>query len=263
MSPRNEFRLNEPGAPAEDSDAGPARDLGDAYVASRVRYYRQQAVRSFEDAQRLVVKDAVAAEEKIKQSLNSAAKSFWWAEDSSLEDRQHQLMHKIGRWKRKSLGCSLHFDGKEYVQRCPVAIAHKKMGFSIGFTATRMCSLCRHDLASDDCPHFRGQSYWVRGGADANGSCRVCVRDECKHRPDTLYRASVVGIVSAESNMVLHEVSIVRKPAQPEARLTEIPIDIQRLAAHLGPNFLPGVRVSCDQCLGDCPGFVEFQDGEQ
>ncbi len=257
MPTRNAFRMNEVGAPAEGSDAGPAKDLTDAYVASRVRSYRRQAQRSFEDAQRLVAKDSTAAEAKVQEALDASARAFWWAEDSSLEDRQHQLLHKIGRWKRRSLGCSIFFNGKTYAQRCPVAIAHKKMGFSMGFTATRICSICRSDLASDECPHFRDRSYWVRGGADADGPCRVCTQDVCKHRADTLYRVSVVGIISAQSNMVLHEISIVRKPAQPEARLTEIPIDTGELARHLGVNFLPGVSVSCDQCVGKCPGFTE------
>ncbi|MER6925456.1 hypothetical protein [Streptomyces spiralis] len=255
---RDEFRMGAAGAPAEGSDAGPAKDLIDAYMTSRVLSYRRQAKRSFEDAQRLAGKDAGAAEEKAREALDASAKAFWWAEDSPLEERQHQLMHKIGKWKRKQLGCSIFFDGKGYAHRCPVVIAHKKMGFSVGFTATRICSICRKDLASDECPHFRDRSYWIRGGADAYGPCRVCEQDPCKHRADTLYRARVVAIVSAHSNMSLHEVSIVRKPAQPEARLAEVPIDIDELASHLGPNFLPGVRLNCDQCLGKCPGFTEF-----
>lgn len=254
------FRKDEVGAPHEGDDAGPSKELIEAARTERVRSCRLQAKNSYRDAQRLASKDAAAAEEKAVQALQFAAKAFWWAEDSPLEEGQHQLMHKIGRWKRKNVGCSLSFANNAYKQRCPVAIAHKKIGLSIGFTAIRFCSICRQDLSSDACLHFRDRSYWVSGGADPEGPCRVCAGDVCSHREDTLYRAAVVGVVSEASNMVLNEISFVRKPAQPEARLTELPIDADELAEYLGPEFLSGVRVDCGKCLGECWGFAEVPE---
>ncbi|MEV7720631.1 hypothetical protein [Streptomyces sp. NPDC088184] len=255
---RNSFRRDEIGAPNEGDDAGPSRGLIEAARIDRVRWYHMQAKNSFRDAQRYAPKSAGAAEEKVVQALDFAARAFWWAEDSPLEERQHKLMHKIGRWKRKNLSCRIPFSGNTYKQRCPVVIAHKKMGLSIGFTAIRFCSICRQDLSSDACFHFRDRSYWTPGGADSGGPCRVCGGDSCDHREDTLYRAVVVGVISEAANMVLHEVSIVRKPAQPEARFAEIPIGSDELAESLGPGFLAGVQVNCDKCLGGCWGFTEL-----
>ena len=54
------------------------------------------------------------------------------------------------------------------------------------------------------------------------------------------------------------EVSIVRRPAQPEARLLGIPVSSNDLAQTLGAGFRPGIEVSCDKCLEDCPGFEEI-----
>lgn len=257
---RASIRADAPGAPMEGSDAGSADDLVQAYLESSVRLHRRQAAQAFKDAQHYKAKDPERAMAVVGTALISAARAFWWAEDSPLEERQHQLMHQIGRWKRKNLGCSLSHDGTRYTQKCPVAIAHKKIGFSIGFTAIRFCSICREDLSSDACSHFRDRTYWVRGGAHSGDPCRLCNKNSCPHRSDTLYRARVVSVIDENSKINIQEVSIVRKPAQPEARLVEIPVDLQKLAKRLGPDFLPGVRIPCNQCIEPCSGFSEIED---
>ncbi|MFC8492451.1 hypothetical protein ACFUJU_16970 [Streptomyces sp. NPDC057235] len=261
-SPNSAIRLGSPNAPIEGSDAGPSDDLVRAHLESNVRRYRRQAKQALSDAQRSV-NNPERSLRFSEISLSAAAKAFWWAEDTPLEDRQHQLMHQVGRWKRKNLGCSLTYDGVNYSQRCPIAIAHKKIGFSIGFTAVRFCSICNEDLSSENCSHFRDRSYWVRGGAVEGASCRVCHDDSCNHRPDTLYRTQVVSVVDENSGMALHEVSIVHKPAQPEARLTEIPIELNDLARKFRSSFLPGLPVSCDKCLYACEGFTGLSDNDE
>jgi hypothetical protein len=134
-----------------------------------------------------------------------------------------------------------------------VQIAHTRIGNSIGFTAQRICSLCGEDLS--ECPHLRGRTYWVRGGSWAGGDRRVCLQSSCRHKPDRLYRASVVSIIRNVD--VLREVSFVRRPAQPEARLTQIPVPLEDLKAALGPGFTPGMPVHCDRCLNDCDGIED------
>jgi hypothetical protein len=66
-------------------------------------------------------------------------------------------MHMIGRWTHDTFGCHYDFDGEEYRERCPIAIAHKRLGLSIGFVAARECSICGADLSA--CPHMRGRTY--------------------------------------------------------------------------------------------------------
>jgi hypothetical protein len=247
--------VSSPDAPIEDTDAGDSSDLGKAYVTSMIRRYRAQANRHFAGAMRLVGHDRPGAEHEARQAIDSAVRAFWWAESSEIEEAQHELMHRIGRWTRKNFGCHLGFDEEGYYRKCPLDIAHTRVGMSIGFTANRICSLCGNDLS--ECPHLPGRAYWVRGGAEATGKCRVCREASCRHRPDRMYRAEVISIVESGK---LREISFVPRPANPEARLTRIPVPTKDLAEVLGPSFIRGIAVSCDKCLGPCPGFSDFGD---
>jgi hypothetical protein len=58
--------------------------------------------------------------------------------------------------------------------------------------------------------------------------------------------------------MQLREISLVPRPAGVTTRLTELPISTKKLEEAFGPDFKPGMPVSCDKCLGDCWGFDEF-----
>jgi hypothetical protein len=56
----------------------------------------------------------------------------------------------------------------------------------------------------------------------------------------------------------VREVSLVSRPAQPEARLLSVSVPTEALRRALGSKFRVGMDVSCDQCLGDCWGFSEL-----
>jgi hypothetical protein len=244
------FRVGATGSPAEGEDAGPSADLLKSSWVANSRHYRSTALRELSRAKKLLGHNPAGSGRAVDLALHSAAKSFWWAEDTELEGESHALMHRIGKWRRKELGCWLDYGAGRYRQVCPIAIAHKRIGFSIGFIAKRHCSICGEDLS--ECPHDRSRSYWVPGGAGTTGRCRVCRATDCGHAADYLYRAPVISVVT---ELELREISVVGRPAQPEARLTELPIDLQDLGESLGPNFAPGVPVSCDKCLHQCEGI--------
>jgi hypothetical protein len=69
-------------------------------------------------------------------------------------------MDQAGAWVRETFGCQLTRSGTRYSQTCPVALAHNRIGMSIGGTARRLCSLCGDDLS--ECEHIPGISYLVR-----------------------------------------------------------------------------------------------------
>jgi len=242
--------LNAGLSPSEGSDAGSDEDLRAASLARRVRLYRTQALKEAADGRRLLGHSRSGADASMRRALEAAARAFWWAEDTELEQRQHELLHRLGRWTRRNLGCELSFDGKRYAQACPVAIAHKRFGNSVGYVGRHECSICGCDLS--ECEHIVGRSYWIRGGPLDRRACAMCLRMNCTHSPNRLYRVPVIRIVR---DAQLHEISIVARPAQPEARLTELPIETAALKAALGPEFTVGMSVSCDKCLGDCWGF--------
>lgn len=241
-------------------EAGSSEDLHAKYMADQVTNRLQNADGLLAGAQAIMRKhpnhqDRMRAERAARQALQSYAGALNWAEDTDDEDRVHRQLDGAGRWVRKTFGCHLHYDGAGYSQRCPVALGHNRIGLSVGGAATRTCSICGHDLS--DCEHRRGIAYMVPGGVSELGWCRVCLkRDDCDHRPDQEYRAGVVAIIE---KMELEEVSVVSKPAHPDARFSAVPISPQELKDHLGPGFTVGMPVNCDRCLTDCDGLARHE----
>ena len=240
-------------APDEGSDAGDDADLEHARVLAVIGEYRSAANHHFKSAKSLIGRNRASAESQARRAIDQATRAFWWAEDTPLEDREHHLMHAIGRWTRRHFGCRYPFDGAAYARTCPIDIAHKRFGVSVGFIGQRVCSICGDDLS--ECPHIRGRSYWVRGGPGAAGLCPVCLQDRCPHSRDRLYRVAVYAMVT---RMQGRKASWVSRPADPEARMLAIPVSPEVLRERFGPSFKLGTPVSCDKCLGDCWGFDEL-----
>lgn len=197
--------------------------------------------------------DLVAeAEASGRAALATLASALNWAEDTESEDEAHEKLDEAGRWVRETFGCHIEQSGSNYWQTCPVALGHNRIGLSIGGVATRICSLCGGDLS--ECEHLPGAAYMVPGGPTDLGWCRVCLqKDGCEHKPDETYR---VGVASIIVDIELTEVSLVGKPANPDARLTRVPIDASKLRDSLGPDFVLGMRVNCDKCLSPCTGLI-------
>jgi hypothetical protein len=192
------------------------------------------------------------AERDAREGLRLYAGSLDWAEDTQWEDEAHRRMDGAGRWVRSTFGCNLARTGSSYKQTCPVAIAHNRLGLSVGGVArVRLCSLCGNDVS--ECEHLPQTAYLVPGGQDDLGWCRVCLKESCNHSPNEEYRVSVVSIIR---EMEVEEVSLVSKPAHPEARFVEIGIPASDLLAELGEGFVPGMDVSCDKCLKPCSGLI-------
>lgn len=188
--------------------------------------------------------------------LERYARALDWAEGGPLEAGCHERLDAAGRFVLSTFGCSLGRSGADYFQSCPVALAHNRIGFSVGGVATRVCSLCGGDLS--ECDHMRGRSYLVPGGRTELGWCRVCLkRDDCEHLPGEVYRVGVVAIIK---QMDVEEVSIVGRPAHPEARPTRIGVQHSELVSALGPSFQAGMRVDCHRCASPCEGLIQHED---
>jgi hypothetical protein len=234
--------------PAVGSD----EDLRAEYRQGQVLARREVGIRLLTEAiQRLENADIQGGERAARQALASLRASLDWAEDSELEDGAHRRLDAAGMWVRRTFGCLLERRGQEYKQTCPVALGHNRIGLSVGGIAYRTCSLCGQDVS--ECEHLPGTAYLVPGGAEQLGWCRVCLKTECDHLPVERYRASVVAIIT---EMELEEVSIVPKPAHPEARIHAVGVSVSELRAALGPGFRPGMDISCDRCLSRCGGLI-------
>lgn len=239
-------------------EAGDDSGLRQAYLQSRIDGRRREGEDQLRKARALLAggparQGKQRAERDARAGLFALARSLDWAEDGPDEDASHRRLDEAGRWVRESFGCSLHREGTSYSQDCPVALAHNRIGFSVGGIATRVCALCGQDLS--ECEHQRGKAYLVPGGTEPLGWCRVCGCEcGCDHSPDRTYQA---GVVARITRLDLKEVSLVSKPAQPEARLSSVSVSHAELREELGDGFVPGMRVSCGRCLLPCEGLVK------
>ena len=191
------------------------------------------------------------AERDARQALGRLRSALNWAEDTEFEDEAHRSLDDAGRWVCETFGCKLTRSGATYTQTCPVALSHGGIGMSVGGVAKqRVCSLCGADVS--ECEHMPGTAYLVPGGADELGWCRVCLKESCGHVPTDSYRVSLVSIIR---EMTFDEVSIVSKPAHPDARMMSVSIDVAALSTELGDGFVPGADVRCSRCLLPCEGL--------
>lgn len=194
-----------------------------------------------------------AAEEDARSCLHLAASALNWLEDTDLEETAHAELDHYGRWARERFpaGCRLTWSGSQYGHACPVAVGHNRLGFSIGFTGNRCCSVCNFDIS--ECPHLPGQTYKVEGGPGPDDLCRVCQQRGCGKHP--AWREFETKAIVWVTSGTIHEVSIVAKPRQPDARLSAIPVRTDDLCDMLGPQFRPGMTVYCSRCLEPCQGL--------
>jgi hypothetical protein len=219
--------------------------------------FREQARAAFDAS--LEAADPTEAERLAREALSRQFSAFNWLEDTDGEEDVHRELHEMGRSTRERFpdGCVLIWNGSRYEHRCPVALCHKRFGFSPGMiVGRRICSICGEDIS--ECPHLGDQLYKAPGGPSASGYCPVCVLQvgdpACDHSPNETYDVEPVSIIT--EIVRLEEISLVSRPNQPDARLTAIPIDSEALQAALGPRFRYGIdRVFCSECLTPCSGF--------
>jgi hypothetical protein len=180
---------------------------------------------------------------KLDHAIRQAYSALNWAEfehDDDLFVRAHEFLHDAGRYRNLTfggvMGCPVKaLDGNRYEQRCPVFLAHKRLGLSPSVILGYECSICAGD--PEDCPHIEGRVY---DGIPCG------------------YRRKMSGIV---------EMSMVPYPKMPDNHLEAISLDNDRLQAELGPNWRPGLSFYCNKCREACPGFDYFdklspQEGE-
>jgi hypothetical protein len=233
-------------------DDGPDDDLREAHLLDEWRTRRETGLAGLQKAAQLLESgDRQASEVAARGALSAFASALNWAEFGPNEDQAHRELDEAGRWVRLTFGCRITRDGTDYRQTCPVALGHTRIGFSVGGVATRICGLCGGDLS--ECPHQRGRAYLVPGGVGDLGWCRVCgASTSCEHSPQQTYRASVIARIV---KMDLEEVSLVSRPAHPDARMGSMSISHIDLREALGEDFVPGVDVVCSRCLTSCPGL--------
>ena len=166
------------------------------------------------------------AESLGRDALTSAVRAFNLLEDMPEADDAHRLIHEIGMYVSRHFGCKINLRDGLWRWECPVTIAHLRLGQSIGFTAPRICSICRQNIMSDQCSHLPSQTYEVQ----VVDACRCpCGTDDCHNHMEgdilEVYPRSLVK--EADS---LDEISWVPRPRDPLARIEAISYTPEHMA---------------------------------
>lgn len=195
-----------------------------------------------------------ALESSARRSLGRAVDAFNFLEDTELAEPAHVHAHKVAALAGGIFGCGIKYRQGTYWDTCPVSLMHSRLGMSVGFTSTRVCSLCGEDL--DLCEHLLDVLYEVQVHRSSEGICNACGRLGCSHSDGEMalsYPRPVMG------DAQIDEVSLVPRPRDPLARITEVEIDPQLLARSLGAE-PSGRSIRCFRCLRPCGGFRSSHD---
>lgn len=168
----------------------------------------------------------VVSDEDLRSLRRSARGAIDRLDDEPEFHRAHETLDAVGKFVRRVRPhlCILTADGEGYLQECPVDLGHLRVGFSVGVEILEShCSICEQDPW--ECPHIPGESY---GGQQAT---RVVTRAN------------------------FFEVSLVKRPDFPDARIMGRPISRAEVEETLGAPMPAGAQPICDRCLVPCAGI--------
>jgi hypothetical protein len=165
------------------------------------------------------------AERQLRAAMSVLRSAMNWLEDTEHFELAHQRLDASGRLSRERFpdGCAFAFRDGQYFQECPAALAHNRVGMSPGYVIRAAeCSICHRD--PDECDHVKGRLY------DGERCVRIL------------------------TELDLLEVSVVGRPAPPDARFHSISLSLREMREELGTEFTPGLAILCDRCLSPCRG---------
>lgn len=207
------------------------------------------------EAMQLYDNGSAQAEEFARSALVTLRSAVDWLEDTPAMERGHRHLDEAGAWVRETFGCQVPWsdEHKTFVQQCPVALAHNRLGFSPELTnIVSICTICGQNPFM--CSHVTGRMYEAPRLL-ADGHCNVCHKNDCvEHETGRLYEIECIHLVTSFS---AEGVAIVNRPANPDARILLITLSMAELSAELGVNVTPMTPISCDRCLKPCSGFVD------
>jgi hypothetical protein len=139
---------------------------------------------------------------------------------------------------------------------CPVTIAHLRLGQSVGFTASGICSICRQNILSDECSHLPDRIYTVKV---LDTSRCPCGADDChSHVEGDILEVEPISLVKEADSF--DETSWVARPRDPLARIEAISYTPERMAILMRSEIPSTVRaIECFHCRQACTGLWDFE----
>ena len=189
-----------------------------------------------------------------RQALHRFRAAMDRLEDTPEFEVAHAELDVAGRFCRENWpkGCELVPVGRDFSQECPAWHAHTRVGFSPAMLANAICSVCGVDVTT--CPHLPGEPLSdVVAALVGDGWCSIDGHTECtEHELGRTYDARVAILITHVHS--IEEVSIVGRPAQPDARIMKVTMPRSDFDGLMGGPLPDGVIPVCDRCLNECPG---------
>jgi hypothetical protein len=196
------------------------------------------------------------AEQLARDALASAVRAFNLLEDFPEAEDAHRLIHQLGMFVSRHFGCEIVLEDGLWRWSCPVIISHLRLGQSAGFTAKRICSICREGIMSDRCPHMPVQTYKVTVGDVAHCPCgsENCTR----HQVGTVIEVRPTAIINEAD---LEEISWVARPRDPLARIEAVLYTTEQIFTLMGGAKIPPNMqgIECFHCRQACTGLWDFE----
>jgi hypothetical protein len=174
-----------------------------------------------------------------------------------LVEDAHVIVHRCGELVGGMFGCHMEYKDGQWLDKCLVSLLHLRFGQSAGLTVRYVCTIGGGD-AGDVCGHKRGVLYPKTAAQTEDGLCTICDAERCSaHEVGVTYEAVAdYGMVDIQ----VQEVSIVPRPRDPLARITERSVRNRELLSKLGEVPKPGELVLCHQCMYPCTGFSYWDE---
>jgi hypothetical protein len=196
------------------------------------------------------------AERLARDALSSAVRAFNLLEDFPEADDAHRLIHELGMFVSRHFGCEIVLEDGLWRWSCPVIIPHLRFGQSAGFTAKRICSICREGIMSERCPHMLNQTY------------KVTVEDvvDCPCGSENCTRHQVGAVIEVRPTVIideadLEETSWVARPRDPLARIQAVCYTTEQMSSLMGGAEIPPDMhvIECFHCRQVCTGLWDFE----
>lgn len=191
-----------------------------------------------------------------REALSSAVRAFNLLEDFPEADDAHRLIHEVGMFVSHHFGCEIVLRDGLWRWSCPVTLSHLRFGQSAGFTAKRICSICREGIMSERCPHMLNQIYKVT--VEDAARC-PCGSENCtEHQVGDVIEVFPTIIIDEGD---LEEASWVARPRDPLARIRSISYTAEQISSLMGGAEVPPDMhvIQCFHCRQVCTGLWDFE----
>lgn len=203
--------------------------------------------------------DAVT-EALARDALSGAVRAFNLLEDLAEADDAHRLIHESGMFVSRHFDCKIELQDGLWRWRCPVIISHLRFGQSVGFTAPRVCSICRENIVSERCPHMPNQIYRVT--VEDPEHCPCGSRNCSLHKAGSIIEVYPTSLIEKVDS--LSEISWVARPRDPLARIRSISYTPEQMSLFMRAEIPSNIRtIECLHCRQACTGLWEFDTVRQ